>query len=309
VYNSWSGLNPTERYFTLLETWLLRGYPEIAGEQGIRFHSIGRYHQDCAALIYSAQGDGLPVADNDRVGWYFRYSPGLYGVALLEMFGFLSVAHGRTQEGEGWQIDHVTSTPLGMAVFALLGKGVFSDFDKILELEESPSEAFGALRPVFQPYVPAWRSNLSLPAWAFREGVHVFKVSLWSGLWRRIAIPGALPLEELAETIIGAFGFTYDHLYQFSYRNRFGVETHINHPYMDDGPWASEVRVGDVALQEGQSMTYLYDFSGDRWEFEVTLERVDLPDREMKEPAILDARGARSRAVPELGRVTIAPTT
>ena len=184
-----------------------------------------------------------------------------------------------------------------MAVFALLGKEVFGDFDKILELEESPPETFGALQPVFQPYVPAWRSNLSLLAWAFREGVHVFKVSLWSGLWRRIAMPGALPLEDLAETIIGTFEFTYDHLYRFSYRNRFGVETHINHPYMDDSPWASVVRVGDVPLQEGQSMTYLYDF-GDRWEFEVTLERVDPRDLAMKEPAILDARGEAPEQYP-----------
>jgi hypothetical protein len=213
------------------------------------------------------------------------------------MFGFLSVAHGRTQEGEGWQIDHVTSTPLGMAVFALLGKEVFGDFDKILELEETPPEAFGALQPVFEPYVPGWQNNLSLSAWAFRKGIHVFKASLGRDLWWRIAIPGALPLEELAETIIGAFEFTYDHLYQFSYRNRFGVGTHVNHPYMDDGPWASEVRVGDVPLQEGQSMTYLYDF-GDQWEFDVTLERVDPPDPAMKEPVILDVRGEAPEQYP-----------
>jgi hypothetical protein len=86
-------------------------------------------------------------------------------------------------------------------------------------------------------------------------------------------------------------------IYQFSYRNRFGVETHVNHPYMDDGPWTSEVRVGDVPLQEGQSVTYLYDF-GDRWEFEVTLERVDPPDWAMKEPAILDARGEAPEQYP-----------
>src|SRR5215211_7202618 len=29
---SWRGLNPTERYFTLLETWLVRGEGEIIGE-------------------------------------------------------------------------------------------------------------------------------------------------------------------------------------------------------------------------------------------------------------------------------------
>ena len=29
---SWKRLNPTERYFTLLEAWLLRGGPEVVGE-------------------------------------------------------------------------------------------------------------------------------------------------------------------------------------------------------------------------------------------------------------------------------------
>jgi hypothetical protein len=297
VYDSWTSLNPTERYFTLLETWLLRGQPEIVGERASGFHFIGSYFWECAILLQIAEGVGLDIGDDDRAEWYYRYRPGLYGVALLELFGFLSIVHGPPQEGEGWQMEHVTSTPPGTALFALLGKELFSDFDKMLELEETALESFGALRPVVQPYFPVWQNNLSLPAHAFRAGVYVFKVSLGRDLWRRIAIPGALPLEDLAETIIGAFQFTYDHLYQFSYRNRFGVETHANHLYMDDGPWASEVRVGDIPLQEGQSMTYLYDF-GDRWEFDVTLERVDPPDRAMKEPAILDARGEAPEQYP-----------
>jgi hypothetical protein len=297
VYRSWAGLNATERYFTLLETWLLRGQPEIVGERAGRFHFIGSYFGDCASLLQIAGGEGLDIGDGDLAEWYYRYRPGLYGIALLELFGFLSIVHGPPQEGEGWQMERVTSTPLGLAIFALLGKEVFSDFDKMLHLEEISLESFGALQPVVQPYVSAWQNNLVLPAWAFRKGVHIFKVSLGRGLWRRIAIPGALLLEDLAETIIGAFEFTYDHLYRFSYRNRFGIETHAYHPYMDDGPRASEVRVGDVPLQEGQSMTYLYDF-GDQWMFEVTLERVGPPDRAMKEPAILDVRGEAPEQYP-----------
>jgi len=297
VYNSWSSLNPTECYFTLLETWLLRGYPEIAGEQGTRFHPIGSYYQDCAALIYSAQGDGLPVADNDRVGWYFHYSPGLYGVALLELFGFLSVEHGRSQEGQGWQVEHVTSTPLGIAVFALLSKELFGDWRKVRDLEDTLPESFGVLQPAFQPYVPAWRNNLSLPAWTFREGVHMFKVSLGHHLWRRIAVPGGLALDTLAYAILDAFEFDYDHLYHFSYRNQFGVQTYVNHSYMDDGPWATEVLVGDVPLPVGQSMTYLYDF-GDQWEFDVTLERIEPADAATTNPIILDGHGEAPEQYP-----------
>jgi Plasmid pRiA4b ORF-3-like protein len=289
VYDSWSSLNPTERYFTLLETWLRRGYPEIVGERGTPFRFFRNYFQDCAGLIYSVQEDGLPVADNDRAEGYLHYSPGLYGVALLEMFGFLLVRHGRSQEGQGWQVEHVSSTPLGTAVFALLTEAVSGDF-RILELEDTRPELFGALQPAFRPYVPAWRNNLSLPVWAFRGGVHVFKVSLWRGLWRRIAVPGRLTLDALARAILDAFEFTHDHLYQFSYRSQFGVKTHVNHPYMDDGPWTSEVRVGDVQLPEGQSMTYLYDF-GDFWEFDVALECVGLADAATTDPIILDGRG------------------
>jgi hypothetical protein len=297
VNHSWSSLNPTERYFTLLETWLLRGYPEIMGERGNRFRFVGDYFHDCASLIYEAQEDGLAVVDSDRAERYLRYSPGLYGVALLELFGFLMVQHGQPQEGQAWQIEYLSSTLLGTAVFALLAEGMFSDVHRVRELEDTPPESFGVLQPTVQTHVPAWRTNLSLPVWAFREGIHVFKVSLWRGLWRRIAVPGQLTMDTLATTIINAFEFTHDHLYRFSYRNSFGVEKHITHPYLEEEPLTSEVLVGQVPLRTGQLMTYLYDF-GDWWEFDVTLERVDPPDPAMKEPAILEARGEAPEQYP-----------
>ena len=103
-------------------------------------------------------------------------------------------------------------------------------------------------------------------------------------------IVGSMTTGTLAEAIINAFEFTHDHLYQFSYRNPFGVETRINHPYLEEEPLTSEVLVGDVPLREGQSMIYLYDF-GDQWEFDVTLERVDPADAAARDPIILDGRG------------------
>ncbi len=127
VYDSWNRLNPTERYFTLLETWLLRGHVGIVGERGSPFRFIGNHFRECAGLLRLAQGEGLAIGDDDRAEWYYRYSLGLYGLALLEAFGFLSILHGQPHEGEGWQIEHVTSTPVGIAAFALLGKEMFGD--------------------------------------------------------------------------------------------------------------------------------------------------------------------------------------
>ncbi|MHC5833143.1 MAG: IS1096 element passenger TnpR family protein, partial [Nostoc sp.] len=43
-----------------------------------------------------------------------------------------------------------------------------------------------------------------------------------SQAWRRIAIPAKKPLGWLAETILDAFDFDYDHLYEFSYKDHFG---------------------------------------------------------------------------------------
>ena len=116
-------------------------------------------------------------------------------------------------------------------------------------------------------------------------------------LWRRIAIPAAQTLDAMASIILDAIAFSHDHLYRFSYLNRFGVLERINHPVLEDEPWTSEVKIGDLPLRVGQTMTYLYDF-GDQWEFDVTLERIDPPDASIREPLILESHGESPEQYP-----------
>ena len=300
MHDAWSALNPTERYFTLLEAWLLRGRPQIVGERDRPLEFPMRQFADAAALLRYAGTEDLPIADNEQAEWYWYHAPGRMGIALMEMFGFLSVRVRPPQEGEGWVVEAVRCTPLGEAVFALLEKELFSDWGKVAELDDTSQSSFGVLQPVFAPYVPEWQHNLELPSWTFREGGYVFKASLWRGLWRRIAIDAEEPLDVLAGAILDAYEFDHDHLYEFSYRNRFGVEESVWHPHLDEGPWTSEVRVGDVPLAVGHSMTYLFDF-GDSWEFEVTLERIDPPDRAPRRPLVLDGRGDAPEQYPSRG--------
>ena len=118
----------------------------------------------------------------------------------------------------------------------------------------------------------------------------VFKAALNKTLWRRIAIPAHAELDKLSSAILNAYQFDHDHLYRFIYRNRFGGEQEVNHPYMEEPPLASEVRVGDLPLQAGESMIYNYDF-GDNWRFVVTLERIDPPDPKLKTPKLLEKQG------------------
>ena len=102
-------------------------------------------------------------------------------------------------------------------------------------------------------------------------------------------MPSDLTLEALARVILRAVEFDYDHLYEFTYRNRFGGEMQAHHEYMDEGPWADEVAIGDLPLHIGETMGFLYDF-GDEWQFKVVLERID-HDMAVTKPVILEEHG------------------
>lgn len=288
IHQVWENLNPTERYCTLLESWLLRGKPEIIGEGRRGPLLIPDNFQAWSNLFGRMSNKGLQVAGTRDAEYLLRYMPGWHNLGLLELFGLIAIQPGSPIEGKGWQIERIDRTAFGSALLALLYAKFFRNINLILKLEEEGKVPVGVLQPVLQPYFPDWKNNLSIPEWAFREGTHIFKVSL-GRLWFRIAIPANYSLESLASAILSAVKFDYDHLYHFSYENPFGALEMINHPYMDEGPWTSDVMVGDVPLRVGQRMHYLYDF-GDNWEFDVILEGVDL-ERAVKKPVLLEMHG------------------
>ena len=288
VRQVWDGLNPTERTCTLLETWLVRGHPQIIGERGRGWFRVPETFREVQWFFHRVPDEGLPVAGNKEAEDSLRYWPGLHNLALLELFGLVAVRHGPPEQGKGWCIETIARTPWGDALLAALHAGFFGDVDNLLALESEEKVPFGVLQQALQPYFPAWRKNLSVPEWTLREGAHVFKVSL-GRIWRRIAIPARLTLDDLASAILNAVRFDHDHLYLFSYHNRFGVEEQVHHPYSDEGPAADEVAIGDVPLRVGQTMTFLFEF-GDRWEFDVALEHVD-PEMKIKKPVVLEKYG------------------
>jgi hypothetical protein len=288
VHRAWEGLNPTEQYCTLLETWLLRGFPEIIGERGRFGARVPDTFIEWQWFFLRIPDEGMPVAGDKEVEDVLRYMLGWHNLGLLELFGLISVRHGPPEPGKGWRIERIDRAPLGDALLALLRAGFFGDIGDVLQLEAEEKVPFGVLQPALQPYLPEWRNNLSVPEWAFREGTHVFKVS-WGRMWRRIAIPAGHTLDALASAILNAIAFSHDHLYEFTYQNRFGVLERVSHPYVEEGPWTRDVLVGDVPLRVGQTMTYVFDF-GDWWEFDVTLERVD-PGMAIEKPVVLEKHG------------------
>jgi hypothetical protein len=289
---SWNGLNPTERYFTLLEAWLLHARPEILGERDAWYSFPVMTWVDFFRRIPDV---GLPVAGNDRVEDMLKRFPGLHVLALLELFGLVAVEHGPPEAKKGWRVLRIHRTQLGDAMLALMMR-VLDDPSYMYEFTEGTEVAFGAVQPIFQPFFPEWQNNLVLPGFEFRDGVYVFKVSLWD-IWRRIAIPARLTLDSLVAAILNAYKFDFDHLWEFSYQTRFGWPVHIAHPYMEEGRSTSEEVIGDLPLKVGGHMVFLYDF-GDNWKFDVALERIDPVDPDVDKPVVLESHGEAPEQYP-----------
>lgn len=294
---SWRRLNPTERYFTLLEAWLLRGVGEIIGDDR---DPLGPLYK-CSTFMESLPAAGLKIAgDRQAEQITIPYHVGTYNLALLEMFGCVSVEEEWPEAGKGWVVTRVRRTPFGEALFKLLSQHQLATMRfELCEDELEEAATFGALQPLLQPFFPKWHRNLKIPQAALVDGLYVFKVSLGAKVWRRIAISAALKLDDLSDAILRAYDFDDDHLYQFSYRDRFGVPVQVNHPYLEEPPSTDEVALGEIPLRPGASMEYLFDF-GDEWRFDVKLERIDPADGRNKKPKLLEEHGEAPPQYPNM---------
>ena len=286
VLQSWQALSPEERYFTLLESWLMRGDAGIIAERS------GRFELDAPFFKWA---EFYAMLQQNR--WYdddwierTRYRPGLHNLALMELFGLLDIEDGAPIDKKGWRIIEVQATRWGQALLASLWPDLGDNWAFWEQLAQPYNVRPGALQPFIRPYRPGWRQVLNLPADGFQPGRYIFKVSLDNDLWRQIIIRDVSTLDDLSRAILNAFDFDDDHLYRFLYPTRFGLEVEVVHPFMDETPSADEVRIGDLPAQVGFRMVYNYDF-GDNWLFDVALERIEPPQHDPAPYHIGDRHG------------------
>lgn len=297
----WEDLNPTERYFHLLEAWLRFGRGEMVGESRSSW---------CTMLTTCLQFWHLLPARGHRIDLKKpgeAHVPGLYGnlylLALMDLFGLVEVKQ-PSRPVTPWRPAAIHHVPFGDAVFRrILDEELGLEdgfFDPMVESSEDGAlidPQFGAWQPAFQPYFPEWRKNLELPRNEPREGEFRFRVSLGKA-WRLIAMPADASLDDLANWILDSVDFDNDHLYEFTWRNRLGSEVSAFHPEMDEGPWADQIRIGTLPLEVGQTMIFRFDF-GDNWQFAVKLEDVAPPAGKARGPRIVESHGQAPPQYPD----------
>ncbi len=298
VYQQWTKMNSTERFGTLLEAWLLRGKMELLGDPPRFFEIIPDNWKDAIMFLMRIPEGGQSFTGRKTDLLELSYTPGWHNLGLMSLFGMITIDAFPPEPGEGWRLKSIHRTETGMALLRVLHGLFFDDLNRIFSLdddEEIERLPFQSLQPGLQPYFPDWKNTLTFPESAFREGTSTFKVSL-GRVWRRIAIDATESFDRLASIILDAFEFDSDHLYEFSYKNRYGLVERLIHPHMDEGPFTSEVTIGDVPLPIGQTMTFLFDF-GDNWQFVMTLEGVDA-DKVNTKPRILEKQGKSPEQYP-----------
>lgn len=130
------------------------------------------------------------------------------------------------------------------------------------------------------------------PAHKRQPTVHQLKITLRGvkpPIWRRVVVPSASRLDEVATYLIGAMGWTNSHLHAFYIGER---------RYDMIGPFSEgdELDEAQFTLREvfdsvGSVMRFEYDF-GDGWEHDVLLEAVRIAKKSETYPYCIGGRRA-----------------
>jgi len=285
VLQSWNRLNSCERYFNLLEIWLIWASDETLGEHD-RYCNFLR----CLDFDRTISSKGIKITKKNQGMFVFNKTPGLHNLALLDIFGLYQVSSSKPEPGKGWRIGNIKKTVFGEAIFQFFSSFLFARDWHLWNKFSLQGDQKSFLHSKLQSYFSDWQNFLIIPKREFVEGIYIFKVKLHQA-WRSFAIPSTLDLEFLVNSILQAFNFDKDHLYQFICKDRFGTILTISHPYMEDSPpWTDDYRVGELPLQVGETMTFRFDF-GDNWQFNILLEEINSPDPKIKHPQLLKSSG------------------
>ena len=304
----WQLLNPTERYFILLERWW--SFADFAvGRFGLT-SSLAEYRLEL--LQRHPPGSRAGQMDDKWQEATFGLL-GMRQIALMQLFGLLDVAAAPAVRGKGWQIKSMVATPWGLSASATYLRSFRCTASGLLERlfdlpdgdsavaedaneDEMDRPPFFAWADAVTPFFPAWQNGLGEPAAVepFRGSV-TFKVSLGASAWRRIVMPAESNFDDLARFILDAFRFDDEHLYQFCYEDEYAAQRSLDDPRCRDveDRSADEVTLGEIGLFPRQLVEFLYDFC-DNWRFDVLVEKLDAGNAGAK-PSVVAKEGKAPR--------------
>lgn len=292
----WNSLNPSERYFALFYAWWHRGSDEIIGERSQGF--MQNYFYESGNFFQQTLGKGLDIKTINRNFDFLRYRPGIHYLALMELFGLIQINLDSELSKEIWPIVKIKPTTWGTAVLKCFSRDIafFEDFT-FEASDKDQDESWGS---ELKTYIPTWKKNLDqLEIPDIKEGAIIFKVSLGK-VYRKLAVPNNTILDEFADSILKAFNFSNDHLYEFKFKNEYGVTERIVHSYEKDDyeEYTSDYAVGELPLYEGMEFLFNFDY-GDDWRFLLLVESFTVDDSTLAEAKVIEQYGKPPEQYPD----------
>ncbi len=274
ILENWKKLNSTEQYFMLLEFWLVRSYPK---------DTIGAYDR----LILRDVGDFFTINRASSLKGTIElldYFPEYYGLALYEMFGFITIETKKPKEKNSWNVTDIKVRPLIKKLLPLIS----INEDETISLIFNPVK-LGFFRDKVQPYFKEYKKILEYPKHKEIDGVYRLKISLGK-VYRTIEIDSKKSLDYLAYTILKQFNFENDHLHVFNFTDNFGKKISIGHYELSETDFCTdEYDIKNIPLGEQENFEFIFDF-GNYWKFDILIEKID-EGRSLAEVELVKSHG------------------
>ena len=258
LYQQWQGMNGTERYFSLVEAWINRGYAICVGE---RIGPMDGRFLTGFMMMYGEHDLWQGKVARDSGFWLRRGKS--FNLTILKMVGMAEFQ----LEDNNREIHFLKLTPWGQLFLNACRQGFIDSLEE--DEYEDDYEQINLL-----PAIKAIRSdvqkNLEQPEPVIAAS-YVLSVALGSQCTRTLKVFADCLLEELAEAILDAFDFDCDHLYHFQYLNQFGADRMIGHPVADFcDACVTETRLRQLEPVPGMKISFLFDY-GDNWQFDIVV--------------------------------------
>lgn len=291
---SFMGLTATEQYLTLLESfWMEANWNELhGGKRGTAPNNVNYLFEQLESIPANQEIELNQYREINRDLLF--YGQFFYYFAYFGFWTFTRDEESDSKKSKRTIAKSITLTPFFKEIAdALLetwdpfrddpmeeSLELFASIfnlpnelmnERELEQSEETESLITLLSPLFSK--EELTTTLKKKPPSFKIGTYQFKVSLSSSCWRILQLTSSHTLLDLHDLIQKAFGFHDDHLYAFYMDGKKYSKHFYNSPMDQQGPYVNEVKLGELDLYEGQSISYLFDF-GDEWEFHIHLLKI-----------------------------------
>ena len=153
---------------TLIETWLTRANPEIIGERGGPFASLGNLYA-WGTLFKDFPDSGWNQGFDTDIQETIKYFVNDYNFGLIDLFGFVKSEFGPPLPKTSWYLNRLWRTPFGDAFLAVLMAKFRQKLEYSLFSLQEDRDALNNLRATlawrahFNPTSPNCKTDLPLP--------------------------------------------------------------------------------------------------------------------------------------------------